>query len=358
MPPALNSADKNISLQALEAVERLSDDAVRWVEDEIYRRYAKLMMVRGNKGRFHTHQDLRYHLEFLRGALSTGASIFFTDYVRWLSTILETRGVPMQSLDESLELLSRFFNEALDPPLSKCISDVLDRGRHALADGRGSTEPLYSAHRPPDLPQVATLTKCLIEGDVKGARTLSQTSWESSGDYPEIATRLFQPALYDVGTLWQHNKITVAQEHLATAIVQILLTQIYLTAALFAKPSGRTALFAGVEGNQHVVGLRMVSDAFELAGWTVQFLGANTPSDALVHHIGSLKPEIVGLSASMVQQLPALQRLVGTLKTELGTQCPVIMVGGLPTNQQNELWRWLGADAWSPDAKKAVKKMT
>jgi methanogenic corrinoid protein MtbC1 len=158
--------------------------------------------------------------------------------------------------------------------------------------------------------------------------------------------------------LWQRNQITVAQEHLATAIIQTLLTQFYLTAAVFAKPSGRTALFAGVEGNQHVLGLRMVSDAFELAGWTVQFLGANTPTDALVAHLDSVKPEVVGLSASMVQQLPTLQRAVEVMKAELGSQCPILLVGGLSTNQMNEVWRWIGADAWSPDAKKAVVKIT
>lgn len=358
MQSPLSSNRRGAARHAIEAVESLSDEAVRWVTDEICRRYAQLMIVRGAKGRLHTQQDVKYHLEFLNGALATGAPIFFTDYIRWLATVLESRGVPPKSLDDSLELLLYFFGEALDPPLKECIADVLEQGRGALADGRRPTEPLYSAHRPTGLPHVAELTKCLIDGDVQSARSLSQTSWESSGDYVEIATRLFQPALYDVGELWQRNQISVAQEHLATAIIQTLLTQFYLTAAVFAKPSGRMALFAGVEGNQHVLGLRMVSDAFELAGWTVQFLGANTPTDALVAHLDSVKPEVVGLSASMVQQLPTLQRAVEVMKAELGSQCPILLVGGLSTNQMNEVWRWIGADAWSPDAKKAVLEIT
>jgi methanogenic corrinoid protein MtbC1 len=351
-------ANEDASMRAVEAVERLSDDAIRWVADELCRRYAPLMVVRGTRGRFHTQQDLRYHLEFLNGALETGAPIFFTDYVGWLATVLESRGVPRQSLDESLELLRLFFDDALESTLSARISDVLEQGRRALASGRGPSEPLYCAYRPPDLPHVAALTKSLINGDVETARSFSRMTWEASGDYVEVATRLFQPALYDVGILWQRNQITVAQEHLATAIVQTLLTQIYLTAPRFSEPSGRTVVLAGVEGNQHVLGLRMVSDAFEIAGWTVQFLGANTPTDALVAHLDSVKPEVVGLSTSIVQQLPTLRRLIGVMRAELGSQCPTIMVGGLPTNQLNEAWRWLGADAWSPDAAKAVTEVT
>ena len=358
MQPGFTAADENASLQAIEAVERLSDDAIRWVADELYRRYAELTVVRGTRGRLPTQQDLKDHLEFLNGALQTGASIFFTDYVRWLATVLESRGGSKQSLDESLELLRRFFDEALESTISDRISDVLEQARFALANGREPSEPPYCAYRPRDLPHVAALTKCLINGDVEGARSFSQMSWEASGDYAEVATRLFQPALYDVGILWQRNQITVAQEHLATAIVQTLLTQIYLTAELFAGPSRRTALFAGVEGSEHVLGLRMVSDVFEIAGWTVQFLGANTPTDDLVAHLDSTRPEVAGFSASMVQQLPTLRRLIGVVRAELGSRCPIIMVGGLPTNQLNEVWRWLGADSWSPDAAKAVKEMT
>lgn len=316
------------------------------------------MTVRGTKGRLHTHQDTKYHLEFLIGALATEAPIFFTDYVRWLATVLESRGVPAQSLDKSLELLHRFFGGSLDPPVSHPILEILEQGRRALAEQRKPTEPFYCACRPLDLPQVPALTKCLIDGDVPSAKALAQMSWQASGDFTEVATRLFQPALYDVGTLWQQNRITVAQEHLATAIAQTLLTQIYLTATLFVKPSGKVAVFAGVEGNQHVLGLRMVSDAFELAGWTVQFLGANTPVDALIAHLDDIKPDVAGLSASMVQQLPTMQRVVEVLKADMGSQCPYIVVGGLPTNQMSEVWHWIGADAWYSDAKKAVRDMT
>jgi methanogenic corrinoid protein MtbC1 len=354
----LNSTEEDVSRQAIEAVESLSNDAVRWAADEVCRRYAQLMMLSGTKGRLHTQQDLKYHIEFLNSALATGTPIFFTDYIRWLATVLESRGVPAQSLDDSLELLRHFFHEALDPPLFAPVADVLDQGRRALAEGQEPAEQPYGAYRPSDLPDVAALTKCLIDGDLDTARSLSHKSWQSSGDYVEIATRLFQPALYDVGTLWQRNEITVAQEHLATAIVQTLLTQFYLTSELFAEPSERTAVFAGIEGNQHVLGLRMVSDAFELAGWTVQFLGANTPTDALVAHLDRVKPDVAGFSASMVQQLPTLQRVVAVTRAELGSQCPTILVGGVPTNQYDKVWRWIGADAWSPDAGKAVKEMT
>ena len=347
--------DRDVSRGAIAAVESLADNAARWVADEMYGRHAQVLAMRGTKGRLHTEQDVKYHIEFLCGALATGAPVFFTDYVRWLATVLESRGVPTQMLDGSLELLRRFYDRSLDPSLATQVADVLDQGRFALVDAREPDQSLYCAHRPPDLPQVGDLTRCLIDGDVESASSFSQQAWECSGDYLELATCLFQPALYDIGTLWQRNEITVAQEHLATAITQTLLTQFYLDVAGCAEPSERTVLFAGIEGNQHVMGLRMVSDAFELAGWSVRYLGANTPTDALVADVDRVRPEFIGLSASLVQQLPALQHAVNVMKAELGSRCPIILVGGLPTNQFDKVWRWIGADAWYPNASMAVE---
>ena len=192
----------------------------------------------------------------------------------------------------------------------------------------------------------------MLRGDLSAARSIARSANASLG-YLKVATRLFQPALYTIGLMWQHNQITVAQEHLASAIAQNVLAQLYATAD-FDPPSDRRALFAAVPENQHILGLRMISDAFELAGWSVHYLGANTPTDALIAHVDTWRPEVVGVSASLVPQLPTVKNAVRALRGTFETQCPAILVGGIPTNQIDNIWRWTGADAWSQDAENAV----
>jgi methanogenic corrinoid protein MtbC1 len=166
-----------------------------------------------------------------------------------------------------------------------------------------------------------------------------------------------QPALYAIGLGWQENRVTVAQEHLATAICLRFLSDLF-SAETPAPPTGRRALFAGVERNQHVLGLRIVADAFELAGWSVQFLGANTPTAALLSQVDRWRPELVGLSASLVQQLLVLPTAIDALHAEFGAQRPAVMVGGIPINQADGIWRRLGADLWSPSAEEAVAEVS
>jgi methanogenic corrinoid protein MtbC1 len=194
----------------------------------------------------------------------------------------------------------------------------------------------------------------LIEGDAATARAIIEDIAGNGPGYTQIATHLLQPALYAIGGQWERNEITIAQEHLAAAIAQTLLVELFLEGP-FEPSRGSKVLLAGVEHNQHVIGLRMVADAFELSGWSVQYLGANTPTEALLAQIDKTSPDRVGLSVSLVQQLPTLRHCIAALRSEFRERCPVILVGGIPTNQFDDIWRRLGADAWSPDAESAVE---
>ena len=94
-----------------------------------------------------------------------------------------------------------------------------------------------------------------------------------------------------------------------------------------------------------------------MAGWAVQYLGADTPSRDFLSQVDAWHPDLVGLSVSLVQQLTVLRETVDALRVEFGAQSPTIMVGGIPTNQMEDVWRYLGADLWSPDAEAAVSEV-
>ena len=339
------------AVDASGVVDALAHDAVRWVGETLAERYREQSTIPGATGRLATPQDLSEYVGFLAAALATPAPQYFQDYERWLCAVLESRGLPAQTLDEPLLLLRQFFEDRLDPATVKPVLEMLDAGSTARKDKTAPTQPLYHAHVPEAIADVEPLTRAMLRGDMGAARGIARSAAASHG-YLKIATRLFQPALYTIGLMWQQNEITVAQEHLATAIAQNVLAQLYATAE-FAPPLDRKALFAAVPENQHPLGLRMVSDAFELAGWSVHYLGANTPTEALVAHVDAWRPEVVGLSASLVQHLSAVKETVNALRDAFGSGCPRILVGGIPMNQIDGIWRWTGADAYGPDAEKA-----
>ena len=99
---------------------------------------------------------------------------------------------------------------------------------------------------------------------------------EATDDLRTLYEDLVRRSLYKVGDLWERGQISVATEHLATAISEGLLNLTY--PRLFARPRlGKSAVVTCVANEYHQIGGKMVADLFELNGWRGYFLGANTP---------------------------------------------------------------------------------
>jgi methanogenic corrinoid protein MtbC1 len=106
------------------------------------------------------------------------------------------------------------------------------------------------------------------------------------------------PALELVGAAWELGLISVAEEHLATAAAERALATLYPHLVREPRgPRGRVIL-AAAEGERHVLGLRMVADVLEGAGFDVLYMGADVPSASLVDLAERLRPVAVGLSAA------------------------------------------------------------
>jgi methanogenic corrinoid protein MtbC1 len=143
---------------------------------------------------------------------------------------------------------------------------------------------------------------------------------------PDLHLRVVQPAQREIGRLWQENRISVAQEHLATSISQLVVSHLYQHMPR-ERPNGKRALIACVEGEQHDVGARMGADFLEMAGFEVRFLGANVPLETVVRE--SASADLVGFSVSMPFHAPALEAAVRAVRAVRGERFPIVVGGNL-----------------------------
>jgi len=87
----------------------------------------------------------------------------------------------------------------------------------------------------------------------------------------DIYLQVLQPVQYEIGWLWQSGRITVGHEHYCTNATQLVMSLLY--PRLFSGEAGpRRMLAACVEGELHELGLRMLTDFFEMDGWDTDFL--------------------------------------------------------------------------------------
>ncbi len=142
---------------------------------------------------------------------------------------------------------------------------------------------------------------------------------------PDIYENVLKTSLYKIGELWEYNKISVATEHLASAIVESILNELHFN-LISDKKNNKAAILACVENESHQIGIKMIGDVFEMNEWNTFFLGANTPTDELFQFAKTKKPNIFAFSLSLYFNLPALEKTIQ--KTQIEFPTIPILVGG------------------------------
>jgi methanogenic corrinoid protein MtbC1 len=156
----------------------------------------------------------------------------------------------------------------------------------------------------------------------------------------------------EIGRLWQQNAISIAQEHMATAISQLALAEIYRHEHP-APPNGRRVIVACVDGELHDFPARLVADELDVAGFDVRFLGASVPTDALLSFIAREDPDLVVISATMAFHADNVRSAVTRIR-QIAPDLP-IAVGGQVCEWVESLGRELEIEISGCDASELVR---
>ena len=172
----------------------------------------------------------------------------------------------------------------------------------------------------------ARYLSALLDADPQSALQVLQMAMDNGVSVEQCYLEIIASAQYEIGRLWQENRLSIAQEHLATNISQQALALLSQSLTR-AEPTGKRAIVACVQGEQHWIGARIVSDFFETEGFEVRFLGADVPTDSLIRMVVETQPDVIALSVAMTFNLPVLRDAIDRIRAVAGEQ-PVILVGG------------------------------
>ncbi len=170
-----------------------------------------------------------------------------------------------------------------------------------------------------------TFVAWLRQGKRRECYKLVQALITSEVEVLTLYEALFKQALYAIGDAWERNEISVATEHIATSIIEELITLVR-PLALHSNRRNKRSILCCPANEYHAVGARIVADVFELEGWDAQFVGANTPDKAVHQLLREQCPDVLGFSITMGFNRPSFERLLEGLRSDY----PVlpIIVGG------------------------------
>lgn len=167
------------------------------------------------------------------------------------------------------------------------------------------------------------LSDLFLQGQEEEALKYVQDFLESHS-YEQLYSELLTPAMYRIGELWEQNEISVAEEHLATAICDFVLSATELRNKAGNGP--KKAMVFGPEGEEHYIGLKMVAALFREEGYEVRYMGPNLPLDSALELAREWQPDVVALSGALAHRLPALKTYAEAF-AHTGSN-PAVLIGG------------------------------
>lgn len=307
----------------------------------------------GEKGRKLSIRDAEYHLPFLTESIVLNDPQLFRDYVAWVKILFEGLNLPGEVMSQTLSYTQQALEEYLSPGLSSVTARFIEEGLDQLEQPVEKPETYIdlSTH----LGKVAgEYTEALLKGDRNRASTLVQDLVKQEVPVKDIYTKIFQASQYEIGRLWLSNKISVAQEHYSSAATQMIMSQLY-PIIFSSERKGKTFIGTCIGGELHEIGIRMVSDFFEMEGWDTFYLGANTPVSSVIQTIAGKKADLVGLSASMPYHLSIMKEYINEIRMGDYEKIPRIIIGGNAFAKKEHLWQEFNADGYARDAFSAIE---
>lgn len=291
-------------------------------------------------------------VDALLAAAATATPEIFAQHLVAESRAAASRGVPGDVLRRALTAAESALASSRDSLFGKALAACFACARPIVEDPPPPEQTRLGAHGAGGELALAYLD-CLLRGDRHEALRLVREAADGGLPVRRIYLEILQPTQHEIGRLWQENQIGVATEHFCTAVTQLAMSQLY--PRLFGgERNGRNMVAACVGGDLHEIGLRMVADFFEIAGWDTYFLGANTPAPSVVAAAVERRADLVAISATMSSHVAAAAELIARVRAEPALARTKIVVGGHPFGVAPELARRIGADATASDADQAI----
>ena len=335
-----------------EKLRILKQSVAEAVTDEFFQRHPDWLDRYGEQGRKRGIEDACFHIDFLAVAVVTGTPTPFEDYVRWTVRVLEARGISAHFVAENLAQVERALGSRLSGPEHSFVRSFIRDGCDACNAVLSQPE---ASKAQTSLGLIQSLfLQALLNGQRKSAITIVSEALREGHSLLDVYVEVCQESLYQVGRLWEANELTVAEEHMATAITQYVIAKTYAQLPPHGAPRGNL-IMTGVAGEMHQLGANMVADVLESQGYDVRFLGTNMPNSGILQAIEKHRADILGISATMLFNIPAVIRLVEEVRARFGPRAPRIILGGAAFYSLPSLGVELGAIGIATDLRAAVR---
>lgn len=345
-----------VSLEAAEEYKNKLDLLIEKVNNKLFSRNDITDLIGDNpiNKMYNNHEN---HAKFMYNSFKLNDKKLFYTTINWVYRTYSNHGFSydyfLVELKAWMEAVEETIEDKKAEEINKVYSWMIDHHDKFIRESK-VIEPIKFETKNDFSGLYKEFLKCLLQGNHKHCIITAQQKVETKEDMLLFFEEVIKPTMYKIGSLWEEGEISTAEEHLASSIVSRIISSLYSRFIYLENDKGK-AVISAIANEYHEIGSRIVSDSLEMDGWDVEHLGADTPTEDLIEFISKEDLFLIGLSAALPFNIDNLVSTIEIIKAIDTLRDIKILVGGKVFNDNPELWKKTGADAWAKDGREAAE---
>ncbi|MGY8825656.1 MAG: MerR family transcriptional regulator [Candidatus Latescibacterota bacterium] len=158
--------------------------------------------------------------------------------------------------------------------------------------------------------------------------------------HQQLITEIIDPLMQRIGQLWHEGDLSIASEHLATAVIRAFIDGI--STALRVEADAPLLMVATPRGQMHELGALFAGTMATIEGWRVVYLGRDIAADDIATAALLNGATAIALGIAYPSQDGLLHGELKQLRQSLG-QDTILIVGGTAAAQYCDVLREIDA---------------
>ncbi len=193
----------------------------------------------------------------------------------------------------------------------------------------------------------------LIGGDIAGVVEAVGKARDGGMPASEILLEALVPGIQEVGRLFEAGEAFLPEMMISAEAMKQGVAEIQSLLESTDIQSNGKVLIATVAGDVHDIGKNLVALMIKSAGFELEDMGVDVPTEKIVETVKTASPDVLALSALLTTTMQEIPLIIEALKTAGLRDKVKVLVGGAPISKQYAVES--GADDYSPDALQAAK---
>ena len=158
--------------------------------------------------------------------------------------------------------------------------------------------------------------------------------YKEQASLAEFYDDILRPVLYDVGYLWQENKLDIGMEHVCSNTANKTIHMI--TDSIKPNDKMENIIICTPDGELHNIACNIIESLLFEKGFRVINVSPSIPTDSMINYIDETKPFMILISVTLKDNIGSAVRLIKKISTIFNI---AILVGGLAINHSSDIER-------------------